>query len=123
MTHGFDATCSGSGRSGRSKSGFFQLKLSPTLFARSTRVGAASARERSKSSPNRYMISLRIDSVPYWPCPTRTGSGDRLRVYGEIVTAGIRKPIWPKSWSRSALWRSSGTLGGLTWSKNPPHSS
>jgi hypothetical protein len=93
------------------------------LFALSTRIGAASARVRSKSSPNRYMISFRIDSVPYCVWPTRTGSVDRLRVYGEIATAGIRNPIWPKSSSRFVLWRSSGTLGGLTWSKKPPHSS
>ena len=35
----------------------------------------------------------------------------------------MRQPISPKSLSMSRLLRSSGTRGGRTWSKNPPHSS
>ena len=44
-------------------------------------------------------------------------------VNGEIATAGMRKPIWPKSSLRSLLARASRTRGGRTWSKKPPHSS
>ena len=116
--------CSGSGRSGGSKSGFFQLKLSPTLFALSTRIGAASARAAVEVEPEAVHDQLqdRLGAVLAVAQP-RTGLDERLRVNGEIVTAGIRKPICPKSSSRSALWRLSGTLGGVTWSKKPPHSS
>ena len=68
--------------------------------------------------PKRYSIILRIDSKPKIECDT-----DPRFTHGDTVTAGIRSPIWPKSWLGSVLLRMSGTRGGRTWSKKPPHSS
>ena len=79
---------------------------------------AYASRVVSGPTPKRYSIIFRIDSNPKIPWCTYP----RL-THGETATAGIRNPIWPKSLLMSRFIRMSGTRGGRTWSKKPPHSS
>ena len=59
-----------------------------------------------------------IDVWSYWRWSTKPG-----REYGEARIVGTRNPAWPKLSSSTADASRSGSTGGATWSKNPPHSS
>src|SRR5436305_15079060 len=77
---------------------------------------AAASRGASGCRPHRHSTNFRIDVWSYtsWSMPPR-------RANGENTNDGTRKPAW--LWSKSAVGASSGSCGGGTWSKKPPHSS
>src|SRR5215208_1253588 len=107
--HGVVTGSDGVGRSGTSNFGCSQSKVRPICDAYLWRLFRY-------PSPNRWEISFRIDScvtVAWLTCPRRA--------YGEIAIPGIRKPVSPNVFESLLFWRESGTNGGRTWSKNPPH--
>lgn len=85
----------------------------------SARLRAARSRLVSGLKPNRHSTIFMIDVWSYTLWPTKPG-----RENEENMIVGTRKPAWPRSLGPpgAPLW-SSGSRGGRTWSKNPPHSS
>ena len=109
---GWLTTIGGVGSAGGSRRGFEWKSNERAMLC------AYASRRVSGPTPKRYSIIFRIDSNPNTPWCTYP----RL-THGETATAGIRNPIWPKSLLMSRFIRMSGTRGGRTWSKKPPHSS
>src|SRR3954464_11168965 len=65
----------------------------------------------------RVVVDLVVDAATSWERRERR----RRHANGENTNDGTRKPAW--LWSKSNSGSSSGSCGGGTWSKKPPHSS